>query len=52
MQVVEVCKIVEIVCVQNEYNIVYCVDDVMIDVLVCDGIVYVLFFLFGGFMLL
>lgn len=52
VQVVEGWWICDIVCVQNYYNIVYCGDDVLIDMLVCDGIVYVLYFLFGGFLLL
>ena len=41
--------IVEIVCVQNQYNIAHRDDDAMIDTLVADGIAYVPFFPLGGF---
>ncbi|UMS44929.1 oxidoreductase [Escherichia coli] len=48
-QVAEARKIAEIVCVQNEYNIVHRADDAMIDALARDGIAYVPFFPLGGF---
>ena len=42
-------KIAEIVCVQNEYNIVHRQDDALIDALAGEGIAYVPFFPLGGF---
>jgi len=41
--------IVEIVCVQNQYNLAHRDDDEMIDALAADGIAYVPFFPLGGF---
>lgn len=42
-------SMVEIVCVQNAYNIAYREDDLMIDQLAKDGIPYVPYFPLGGF---
>ena len=42
-------RICEIVCVQNQYNIVHREDDALIDDLARDGIAYVPFFPLGGF---
>ena len=42
-------RFVEIVCVQNEYNIAHRADDAMIEALARDGIAYVPFFPLGGF---
>lgn len=47
-QVAEARKIVEIVCVQNEYNIAHRADDAMIEALARDGIAYVPFFPLGA----
>lgn len=41
--------IAEIVCVQNQYNLVHRHDDALIDELAKDGIAYVPFFPLGGF---
>ena len=41
--------IVEIVCVQNQYNLAHRADDAMVDALAADGIAYVPFFPLGGF---
>jgi aryl-alcohol dehydrogenase-like predicted oxidoreductase len=41
--------IVEIVCVQNQYNLAHRDDDALIDALAADGIAYVPFFPLGGF---
>jgi pyridoxine 4-dehydrogenase len=41
--------IVEIVCVQNQYNLAHRGDDAMVDALAADGIAYVPFFPLGGF---
>ncbi|MBZ9811731.1 aldo/keto reductase family oxidoreductase [Mesorhizobium sp. BR1-1-9] len=41
--------IVDIVCVQNQYNIAHREDDALIDELAADGIAYVPFFPLGGF---
>ncbi|MGH8118349.1 MAG: aldo/keto reductase family oxidoreductase [Rhodanobacteraceae bacterium] len=48
-QIVEGRRIAEIVCVQNEYNLVHRRDDGLIDALARDGIAYVPFFPLGGF---
>lgn len=40
---------VDIVCVQNQYNIAHRQDDALIDELAADGIAYVPFFPLGGF---
>jgi pyridoxine 4-dehydrogenase len=48
-QVAEARGIVPIVCIQNHYNLVHRVDDVLIDDLARDGIAYVPFFPLGGF---
>ena len=48
-QVAEARGIVEIVCVQNEYNLAHRGDDALIDTLARDGIAYVPFFPLGGF---
>lgn len=42
-------RIVPIVCVQNQYNLVHRGDDALIDELAADGIAYVPFFPLGGF---
>jgi len=48
-QVAEARKMVDIVCVQNMYNIAHRHDDPLIDQLAQDGIAYVPFFPLGGF---
>jgi pyridoxine 4-dehydrogenase len=48
-QVEEARGIVDIVCVQNQYNLAHRDDDAMIDALAADGIAYVPFFPLGGF---
>lgn len=48
-QIAEGRRIVEIVCVQNQYNIAHREDDALIDALADDGIAYVPFFPLGGF---
>jgi aryl-alcohol dehydrogenase-like predicted oxidoreductase len=48
-QVAEARRIAEIVCVQNQYNLVHRDDDALIDDLARDGIAYVPFFPLGGF---
>ncbi len=48
-QVAEARKITNIVCVQNQYNLIHRHDDALIDVLAADGIAYVPFFPLGGF---
>ncbi|OQM73860.1 aldo/keto reductase family oxidoreductase [Manganibacter manganicus] len=48
-QVAEGRLICNIACVQNHYNLVHRVDDVLIDDLARDGIAYVPFFPLGGF---
>ncbi|MDP9086042.1 MAG: oxidoreductase [Pseudomonadota bacterium] len=48
-QVVDGRRITDIVCVQNQYNIVDRRDDALIDQLAADGIAYVPFFPLGGF---
>ncbi len=48
-QVAEAQAITDIVCVQNNYNVVYRQDDALIDHLVRQGIAYVPFFPLGGF---
>ena len=48
-QVAEARTIVDIVCVQNNYNLVHRDDDALIDDLNRDGIAYVPFFPLGGF---
>lgn len=48
-QIEEAQGIVEIVCVQNHYNLVHRDDDALIDVLARQGIAYVPFFPLGGF---
>jgi aryl-alcohol dehydrogenase-like predicted oxidoreductase len=48
-QVEQARGIVEIVCVQNHYNLAHRGDDAMIDALAADGIAYVPFFPLGGF---
>lgn len=48
-QVAEARRIAEIVCVQNQYNLVHRADDALIDDLARDGIAYVPFFPLGGF---
>ncbi|MGS0737248.1 aldo/keto reductase family oxidoreductase [Pseudomonas sp. GG8] len=47
-QVAEARKIVDVVCVQNLYNIAHQHDNAMIDELALDGIAYVPFFPLGG----
>jgi aryl-alcohol dehydrogenase-like predicted oxidoreductase len=48
-QVADAHKIVDIVCVQNQYNLAHRNDDAMIDELAAAGIAYVPFFPLGGF---
>ncbi|TIX91922.1 aldo/keto reductase family oxidoreductase [Rhizobium sp. P44RR-XXIV] len=48
-QIAEGRRIVEIVCVQNLYNLAHRADDTLIDELARDGIAYVPFFPLGGF---
>lgn len=48
-QIAEAQKITEIVCVQNQYNLVHRDDDALIDTLAAQGIAYVPFFPLGGF---
>lgn len=48
-QVTEGRRICQIVCVQNEYNLVHRNDDALIDALARDEIAYVPFFPLGGF---
>jgi aryl-alcohol dehydrogenase-like predicted oxidoreductase len=48
-QVAEARGIAEIVCVQNQYNLVQRDDDALIDELAATGIAYVPFFPLGGF---
>ena len=48
-QVAEGRRIAEIVCVQNQYNLIHRDDDALIDDLARDGIAYVPFFPLGGF---
>ena len=48
-QVAEAQSIVEIVCVQNQYNLVQRDDDALLDELAGKGIAYVPFFPLGGF---
>jgi pyridoxine 4-dehydrogenase len=48
-QLAEAQGIVEIVCVQNQYNLVQREDDALVDELAAKGIAYVPFFPLGGF---
>ena len=48
-QVADGRKIAEIVCVQNQYNLVHREDDAMVDDLAAGGTAYVPFFPLGGF---
>ena len=48
-QVKEAREIVEVVCVQNQYNLARRDDDALIDTLAQEGIAYVPFFPLGGF---
>ncbi|UNK41224.1 aldo/keto reductase family oxidoreductase [Luteimonas sp. S4-F44] len=48
-QVAQARGMVEVVCVQNLYNIAHRDDDALIDTLAADGIAYVPFFPLGGF---
>src|ERR1700738_4428067 len=48
-QIAEGCRISEIVCVQNYYNLAHRADDALIDDLARQGIAYVPFFPLGGF---
>ncbi len=48
-QIAEGRRICEIVCVQNQYNLVQRADDLLIDSLAREGIPYVPFFPLGGF---
>jgi pyridoxine 4-dehydrogenase len=48
-QVAEARGIAEVVCVQNQYNLVHREDDALIDELAAEGIAYVPFFPLGGF---
>jgi pyridoxine 4-dehydrogenase len=48
-QVAEAQTLVEVVCVQNQYNLVQRADDALVDELTAKGIAYVPFFPLGGF---
>ena len=48
-QIAEAQRIVDVVCVQNHYNLVHRDDDALIDDLAGKGIAYVPFFPLGGF---
>ena len=48
-QIAEGRRITEIVCVQNQYNLIHRDDEALIDDLARDGIAYVPFFPLGGF---
>jgi aryl-alcohol dehydrogenase-like predicted oxidoreductase len=48
-QIEDACKITDIVCVQNQYNLAHRHDDTLIDTLAARGIAYVPFFPLGGF---
>lgn len=48
-QVEETSRIVEIVCVQNQYNLAHRSDDALVDDLAASNIAYVPFFPLGGF---
>jgi pyridoxine 4-dehydrogenase len=48
-QVAQARKIVDVVCVQNLFNVVVRTDDALVDELASDGIAYVPFFPLGGF---
>lgn len=48
-QVEQARGLIDIVCVQNHYNLAHRDDDTMIDALAADGIAYVPFFPLGGF---
>jgi aryl-alcohol dehydrogenase-like predicted oxidoreductase len=48
-QIAEARRITEIVCVQNQYNLVQRDDDALVDELAASGIAYVPFFPLGGF---
>lgn len=48
-QIAEAQKITDIVCVQNNYNVAFRQDDLLIDQLAQQGIAYVPFFPLGGF---
>lgn len=49
VQVAEGRRMVDIVCVQNQYNLAHRGDDALVDELARDGIAYVPFFPLGGF---
>jgi pyridoxine 4-dehydrogenase len=48
-QFAEARRLTEIVCVQNQYNVVHRMDDAFIDQLAKEGVAYVPFFPLGGF---
>jgi len=48
-QIAEGRGIVDVVCVQNEYNLAHRGDDALVDALASDGIAYVPYFPLGGF---
>jgi aryl-alcohol dehydrogenase-like predicted oxidoreductase len=48
-QLKQACSIGEVVCIQNNYNLVHRDDDTLIDELEASGIAYVPFFPLGGF---
>lgn len=48
-QVAQARGICEVVCVQNQYNLVHRNDDALVDFLAAEGIAYVPFFPLGGF---
>ena len=48
-QTAEARAMVDVVCVQNQYNLAHRGDDALVDALAADGIAYVPFFPLGGF---
>jgi aryl-alcohol dehydrogenase-like predicted oxidoreductase len=48
-QIEEACRIAEVVCVQNHYNLAHRTDEALIDHLAAGGIAYVPYFPLGGF---
>ncbi|POR54268.1 aldo/keto reductase family oxidoreductase [Bosea psychrotolerans] len=48
-QIADARRMVEVVCVQNQYNLAHRADDALIDDLARDGLAYVPFFPLGGF---
>jgi aryl-alcohol dehydrogenase-like predicted oxidoreductase len=48
-QIEQACRIAEVVCVQNHYNLAHRTDEALIDHLAAGGIAYVPYFPLGGF---